>query len=207
MNSSAGSVRRHSEASGSSQRRTMPISTQRPRVFISYRWESQAHMDWVSWLAQSFLARAVAVVLDQFEPPLDSDPDVRSWSQREGAIARLVHRMATCHAFIPVFTPGYLERVGYQAGRPKKATEQGWVFDEFQQSLVLGSQRRIETIAILREGDFNDLPSPFHEGNALDLRADDNYDRKLDGVALYLHERRAVPYVADPPPEREFWQD
>jgi len=152
------------------------------------------------------IAREVDVILDQFEAVATSHPDVRTWSQREGAIARLVSRMGICHAFLPIFTPGYLDRIGYRAGRPKRSTEQGWVFDEFQESLLLGNQRRIETVAILRQGEFVDLPPPFHEGNTLDLRTEDDYDRKLLGLALYLHERRAVPYVVTPSDVDPFWE-
>jgi len=174
-------------------------------VFISYRWENEAQIQWVRKLAHTLSTLEVAVLLDQLDRSLASRVDMRTWPREALEISCFIRKMQCCHVFMPIFTPGYLDRIGYPNGAPVGSTEQGWVFDEFQESLALGAARRIETIGVLREGNFGDLPTPFNESNTLDLRTEEGYERQLVRLGLYLHEERAVPYTLPLQSLESFW--
>ena len=155
-----------------------------PRAFISYRWESQEHMNWVADFAKHLARRRVDVVLDKF---LDGPPLGRGRHPSE-----VVQRMQGCHIFIPVFTPGYLARIVPSSKANPHIIDDAWVFDEWQLSLHLGHNKLIETLGVLRSGDFADLPQPFNSRNTVDLRTTEDYARKLNSMAYYMRFERAV---------------
>jgi hypothetical protein len=130
-----------------------------------------------------------------------------TYAERDGHIMRIIGRMAFCHIFMPLFTPGYLEGIGYPEGQPTRHSFTiGWVLDEFQLSCRLGSMRRIETIPILRRGDPAKLPPGFTAANTLDLRSGDDYGQKLAALGVYMHERRLVARVPDLQKYEEYWE-
>jgi TIR domain-containing protein len=156
-----------------------------PRVFISYRWGNQDA--WVDQFVNDLVRSRIVVVYDKDLQRQYPDKD------RYELTSRLMLMMSSCHAFIPIFTPSYLKRAGYVNGRPiHRNDEDGFVFDEFQKSLLLGSRRQIETIAILRDGDFSDLPKPFHERNILDMRRSEDYQANMSRLIHYLMFERAI---------------
>jgi hypothetical protein len=155
-----------------------------PRAFISYRHnESDALMQWVVEFAAHLARRKVHVVFDQFLPP-SRDAERRHPSE-------IVQRVQGCHVFIPVFTPGYLARIQSAQLWPQ-TIDDGWAFDEWQLSLALGSRQLIETIGVLRAGEFTNLPAPFDAANTIDCRSTYDYARKLNELAYYMRFDRAV---------------
>lgn len=155
-----------------------------PRVFISYRWGK--HDEWVNRFAMDLVGRGVEVIHDR---------SLRQVYPTEATIdflSRLLNSMHECHAFLPIFTPDYLERIGYRNGQKLNRIDDGVVFDEFQKSLLLGRRKALETIAIVLDGDYAYLPKPFTEKNTIDMRNPDNYEKRLGFLSQYLHLNRAV---------------
>lgn len=169
--------------------------TEKPRVFISYRNEDNPHINWVRCFAEDLIQRDLTIVLDQFkQEQIDTHIDT-TFGPSEG-LHLWITCMRGCHAFIPIFTPGYIDRIGSEQPRTRNEINEGkdqWIEYEFQLSLKLGHMRLIETIPILRSGSFSILPPAFHKGNTLDLRSERDYHAKLDSLAVYLKEHRAVP--------------
>lgn len=153
-------------------------------------------------------ACAVAVVFDKYidEQVKNIQGSPTTYSERDGYIMRIIGRMAFCHVFMPIFTPSYLKGIGYPGGKQvQHSFEIGWVFDEFQLSCKLGSERRIETIPVIRRGSTSELPPGFHAGNTLDLRSSEGYQQKLMSLAMYIHEKRQVGVVSDLKEFENYW--
>ena len=185
------------------------MEPQLPRVFISYRNGETEHETWVVNFVRQLERREVLVLFQQYEEGRQKNTLflAKGGSQKEGEITRMVHLMAGCHVFMPIFTPEYLEGIAYPEGRPvDRSSKVGWVFDEFQLSLGLGSERRIETVPILRQGELDKLPPGFDAGNTLDLRTEIDYAKKLNFLAAYLKDSRAVKFVPEIEGMRRFFR-
>jgi len=186
-----------------------PVSGQKPRVFVSYRYENDEHTAWVQGFVRELETRVIDVVFDQYldDRRKQAGGLTLTYSQRDGYITRLIGRMNYCHVFMPIFTPHYLAGIGYPEGKPiSGGPDVGWVFDEFQLSCARGAARLIETIPILRRGDPRKLPPGFHAGNTLDLRNGlQNIVQKLNGLCLYIHERRLIATVPSMKEYEEFF--
>jgi hypothetical protein len=167
----------------------------RPRVFISYRHlESQtdpgfnlAHREWVGNFArelESFGIRPIWDVhireclskhssIDPFELPLCAE------------VSRAFP--AICHAFMPVVTPAYLERVGFVAGERTNSIPYGVVFEEWQGGLHAAELGLSIVLPVIRAGRPQQLPMTYFSSSILtyglvDVRGDqkDNYSRAFD---------------------------
>lgn len=157
-----------------------------PRVFISYRWGK--HDDWVSQFASVLIERGIEVIHDRtlrISCPKLSTSDF---------LVHLMKNLQSCHVFIPIFTPEYLMRIGYREGKElaDEPIEDGFVYDEYQAALLLGSRREIETVAVLREGSFEHLPEPFTQNNTLDMRSPSNYEANISILCHHLLFYRAI---------------
>lgn len=174
-----------------------------PRVFVSYRWESEAHIAWVTKLVREVQARDVVVYLDRdIEPILNTNP-------RAGRFEKVFSHIAKAHVFMPILTSGYLTGIGEGEKHGDGSFSDGWVYDEWQISLGLQEGRQQEAIPILREGDIDALPFGWHRANTLDLRDENFWTERLDRLAQYLHHDRAIALAASPfespKPWWKFW--
>lgn len=186
----------------------------KPRVFVSYRHseaEGAADADIINTAHKAFVERlvddlrdcAVEVVWDRDMQAVlatrsDIDPQVLPFSAEISAICPLI-----CHAFLPVLTPRYCERIGIVGGR-----EQGWmsfggVLEEWMTALRFISARVIEPMPIVRSGepnDFTDVPFVVTRRGIYDMRPQNaaHYDGALCQLVGYLHyERRSEHPAAD----------
>lgn len=167
-----------------------------PRMFLSYSHESDEHKAWVIKLAAWMRYRNIAVAYD-----FDHQRGQHHTATTE-AIGIFIQYMQSCHAFVPIITPTYLFSIGHgpRPEIPPGKRDPQWVFDEFQLSLQLGEAKRIETIPILRAGEFATLPRPFDVKNTLDLRTTNDLSKKLNRLGEYLLFERAckvVPFLDD----------
>jgi|LGVF01.1.fsa_nt_gb hypothetical protein len=154
----------------------------KPKVFVSYRWGE--YENWVEKFSGDLTDKGVDVIHDRTVRRAHPDEKISNF------IIRLMKGMESSHAFIPIFTPGYLERIKYP--RPSTPTPDGFVLDEFQLSLGLARKREIETIAVLKEGSFDNLPKPFNQENSLDMRDDKAYEGNINILTEYLFFHRVI---------------
>lgn len=110
-------------------RNVNPIEGQLPRVFLSYRWESEELKAWVRKFADGLIARDVEVLFDEYLQ--------KKYSPYRIDEIDIVHRMEGCHVYMPIFTRGYFARVGIFKGIQHEEMEDGWVFDESQKAAEL----------------------------------------------------------------------
>lgn len=148
----------------------------------SYRWGE--YENWVEKFSGDLTDKGVDVIHDRTVRRAHPDEKISNF------IIRLMKGMESSHAFIPIFTPGYLERIKYP--RPSTPTPDGFVLDEFQLSLGLARKREIETIAVLKEGSFDNLPKPFNQENSLDMRDDKAYEGNINILTEYLFFHRVI---------------
>ncbi len=109
-----------------------------PGIFISYRWENDEHKKWVLSLANYLKGIGYKVFLDQY------DVDLNPESFHE--IPNFISSIASCHYFLIVISPGYLDRVLARKGQTS------WVFDEYQQALHLVKSGKLKLRAVVVEG-------------------------------------------------------
>ena len=158
-----------------------------PRVFVSYRWESEAHSHWVTRFVADLAFRRVQVEFDR----------LIQTGRRDDATPEIIARIAVCHAFLAMLTPSYLEALGWRDGAWHNYIPRNrWVFDEFQLALRHEDAGTTEIIPILREGDIAVLPYDWNSSNTLDLRADEEYEAKVNYLAHYLHSKRKIPQLS-----------
>jgi hypothetical protein len=111
-----------------------------PRLFISYRRESAAHIEWCINLAQQLEQYGYECVLDHFFLAGD-DPE---------AIAAFIGRLGDADAAIVVVTPSYL-----RGDDPNSMRD--WLFEEWERIQYLESWGVLEVVLAVRDGDPDQL--------------------------------------------------
>lgn len=144
------------------QMRPRPLSVPR-RIFLSYRWGTPAEDAWVGRLHDELTLRGNIVVFDRDQMRRPEPP----------SIPRLVADIASCHVFLAVLDPGYLERIARGSDAPQ---QEGWVTDEFHVASALARAGTLVIVGFLRAGDR--IPGTFRvfgdsgPGNTFDVRSD-----------------------------------
>ncbi len=187
------------------QARPRPLSVPR-RIFLSYRWGDPEEDAWVERLYSELEARGNQVVFDRKAASDENPPSVPD----------LVARIASCHVFLAVLDPGFVERV---AAGESGSVQEGWVTDEFYTALAFGRKDLLLVMGLLRDGD--EMPSAFRPfaqgspGNTFDVREEGALGLTLDRffvqfgespredvagrAALALHESREAFDAGDAP--------
>ena len=160
--------------------------------FISYRWESVPHRQWVFRFATDLEDRGYKVIYDQFENLEFRDrigPALRT-DRMQDEVPRLVEDIGRATVFMPVLTEGYRRCVEpRRTGDPAAGADHlswslhasanhGWVFDEWQVALRQRLVGRLRWQAVWRSGPV--LPPPFSRHRVADFRDDDHYAAMLD---------------------------
>jgi tetratricopeptide (TPR) repeat protein len=110
------------------------------KVFLSYRWEGDEHVEWVVSLAEQLRHSGYEVLLDRW-----------NFVERSVDVPKFVARMAACDVVLMVVTHGYMDAVrGVE--KPDGSIYDGWVFDEFRLMKELQTVGRIEVVGLLRSG-------------------------------------------------------
>lgn len=192
--------------------------TRHPCVFISYRHSEASgtadadafndrHIAWVEQFARDLGTLGVEPVIDArlrhlFGGMFNSDP------KTEPAIANLaLASIAACHAFVPIITPGWVERIGYGTFEAQRTWQDGYVFDEWQQACAMAKAGQIEILPVFRAGGLeNALNLPFvrRAGIVFAFEDDAPYEQNIELLADYLHHQRAVKVPAIDMPVRDW---
>jgi len=107
-----------------------------PRIFISYKWQDDAHGRWVRSVTDAFRDIGYEVLLDQYDCTVKDHMDV----------PRYVSLVAESHYIVMIVTAEYLE-MGT------------WVFDESNMAANLSEQGITRNIALVRDVPSN-MPNP-----------------------------------------------
>ncbi|CAG1018132.1 hypothetical protein BURC_02865 [Burkholderiaceae bacterium] len=160
--------------------------------FISYRWESEPHRQWVFKFAKDLERHGYRVIYDQFESLdlRDRIGPVLRTDRMKDEIPRLVEDLGRATVFVPILTEGYRRCVEpRRTGNPAAGVEHlswslranandGWVFDEWQVALRLRLRDGLRWQAVWRSGPV--VPYPFSRHRVADFRDDDRYAAMLD---------------------------
>ena len=116
-----------------------------PRLFISYRWESEEHEAWVDRLAGELFSRGYELVYDRHPEsignPLGAD--------------EVLYRLAECTCFVAIVTEQYLEatRLPSEGPAPWTRRDASWAKREWERALSLNRLGLIDCVAVWRSGD------------------------------------------------------
>ena len=105
-----------------------------PVFFLSYKWETETHFQWVKQFANALEAIGYRVLLDRDSCQVERPTDV----------PRYIARMVDCHYLVMIGTPNYV----------RSGT---WVFDEINLALALKNARRCVLIPVVKEDDSSDV--------------------------------------------------
>lgn len=160
--------------------------------FISYRWESEPHRQWVFRFAADLERRGYRVIYDQFESldVRDRIGHVLRTDRMQDEVPTLVAELGRASVFLPILTEGYRRCVEpRRSGDPAAGIDHlswslranasdGWVFDEWQVALRLRLAGRMRWQAVWRSGPV--VPPPFLRCRVADFRDDDRRAAMLD---------------------------
>lgn len=153
-----------------------------PRVFISYSWDDQAHIDWVRGLAERLRENGVDVRLDQWL--VKAGESFTQFMEQEVELADYI--LAIC-------TPAYAQKSFDRSGGV------GYEQQIVSGQLVLGFPRA-RFIPVLRKGDATGdhraIPTHFLGTRYIDFRDDNAYAESLEDVLRSLFE---APEFNPPP--------
>ena len=141
-----------------------------PRLFLSYRWEDEAHEAWVDRVAGELFNRGYNVVYDRHPEWLD---------QPLGA-QEILYRIAESTHFVAVVTEAYAEATRQPAEGPAPWTRRdaSWANREWERARSLQAMGTLCAIALWRSGD--SLPDLLDWQAVVDLRDDERPASALD---------------------------
>jgi len=143
-----------------------------PRVFISYRWGTDEENAWVHDLADQLRERGYEVLYDRFLNQFTEDT----------VVGEIVSLIASCHIFLMIVDPGYIQRVG--AAESLQFLARGWAYVEFRIAEFMPIQ--LFRWGLLREGDQvprgSSLPTERNLGNVADVRTSEKLKVALDNL-------------------------
>jgi hypothetical protein len=171
-----------------------------PRAFISYRHiedESgsshinEKHRAWVETFVADLRRWSVDVIFDSdirmlFQPYTAKDPHLVPALAEFSAISSYI-----CHAFIPILTPAYIDRIGYADYEPQRGTKQSFVLEEWHFAMHLANARVIQYIPVIRAGEperMATLPIGVGPENAFDMRDPAHYEHQVRFIAERVYE-------------------
>lgn len=144
-----------------------------PRVYISYRWESDEIKSWAAELARYIEHRGFRVFLDQDIDALEGNNPVE--------IGHYISVLVDCAIIVCIVTPQYL------AGLVRRA----WLFEE-RQLMNLMARRGAVIVRVLRDGQ---KPDPTPSSSFLEESAFD--EEIVGGVALEVEVPDQFGFVVD----------
>jgi hypothetical protein len=113
-----------------------------PRLFISYRRDTDESMEWTRALALGLQEKGYEVALDALAIERDAGPD---------DVTAFISQLATADAAIIVVTHGYLGQSGEDA--IPVSTARDWLFEEFSRIQTLRSWGVLEIAWMIRSGE------------------------------------------------------
>ena len=102
-----------------------------PRLFLSYKWGSEAENAWVAQLAERLTKHGWDVVFDKWRN-----------ETADRSVEEFVSRLATCRVFVGVLSPAFIDF----AIEGKHAS---WAFDEMQCAVIAHADDRMRLIGVV----------------------------------------------------------
>lgn len=156
----------------------MPEPTISPRVFISYKWESTAHVEWVRKLATDLRTQGIDAILDQWE--------VRLGDSLSTYMSTMI---GSATAVLFIVTPGLVASMEADQGQG------GAIQFEVQMSIARHLHgESIRLIAAYRSG--SDIPLQFRDNLYVDFRNDAQYDESLARLVSDLLGEKQKPALS-----------
>jgi hypothetical protein len=143
-----------------------------PRLFISYRWESEDHEAWVDRLAGELFSRGYKLVYDR-HPESISNP---------AGADEVLYQIAECTCFVAIMTEQYLAatRLPSEGPAPWTRRDASWAKREWERARALHKLGVIDCVAVWRSGE---SPTGVIDWQAvMDCRAEDDVHAALDRV-------------------------
>jgi len=178
------------------------MNNETPRIFVSYRHAesgtdesvNRAHREWVSGFARDLEALGARVIWDAHMRECLSKHS--SINTLELPLCAEISRAfpIICNVFMPIVTPAYLERIGYQGGQSGEI-KYGVVWEEWQGGLHASSDELglSELIPIIRSGrpqhlNLSQFSASFVRNGMLDFRdnSKDAYSRGLEKIGQFI---------------------
>jgi hypothetical protein len=179
-----------------------------PRAFISYRHQefsaqedrdavrkNERHVQWVAKFARDLRGHGIDAVYDARVDRL-----VSSLLEGRGAPGLVLMSIAICQTFIPILTPGFIERLGYQDYEPQSEMEDGWAFEEWQLAMAAVVEGKMDFVPVVRGANVSklaELPIGVGDYPTFDFSDDAEYDVLVEMVAdqLQLGWRTEQPQI------------
>lgn len=148
------------------------------KVFISYKWEDDAHIKWVEKFASDLMAYGINVILDQWEVRLgDSFIDYMSRGIKQADIFLFIVTTKSVAAVEASQVKGGALKFELQMAKARELAGE-----------------KVRLICIFREG--NKIPSHFRDRRYADFRDDSKYQANLENVIFdLLGKRRDISLV------------
>ena len=169
----------------------------RPRAFISYRHVehesgndaeelNRHHRAWVEAFVGDLSACGVDAVFDGhmrdlFRPLTSKDPGQVQFLAELSSIGCLI-----CHAFIPILTPSYIDRLGYAGYQRRDGAAQSFAFEEWQLGTFYCNAGVMLYVPVIRAGEperMAELPLGVGPENTFDMRDQKVYRLQLQFIA------------------------
>jgi hypothetical protein len=159
-----------------------------PRVFISYSWTDQTHVDWVISLAERLLGDGVDVILDKWN--LKEGQDLHAFMEQMVTDASVSRVLAVCDKL-------YAEKANGRRGGV--GTETQIISTE-----VYAKVKQEKFIPLVRQRDEEGnacLPVYFSSRFYLDFSDDEKFGEAYDSLLRNIYERpeRPKPPIGEPP--------
>ncbi len=157
----------------------MEQTTKKPKVFISYSWDNQIHVDWVTGLASDLRKNGVDVILDKWENrPGDDIPHFMDTSVRES------------DRVLCILTPKYKNKANNLKGGV------GYEFRDMTAEIFANIPTN-RFIPVLRKGSFEkSIPTALSGRVTIDMRKKEDYEK---GLEIILRELFDTPPYPKPP--------
>ncbi|RKE53692.1 MULTISPECIES: SEFIR domain-containing protein [unclassified Sphingomonas] len=166
----------------------MAIEEIKRKLFVSYSWTDQKHMDWVIQLATDLRTNGIDTVLDK-------------WHLREGQDAHaFMEQMVTdadVNKVIIISDRKYAERADQRVGGVGAESQ-------IMSSELYGKVDQTKFVAICRENDENDraiLPAFLRSRIYIDFVNDDLYEDRLEQLLRWCYDKPLYiePEIGQPP--------
>ena len=177
-------------------------TTTQPSAFISYRHAdyetgedadvlNRQHRAWVAQFVHDLRQCGIEAIFDGhirdlFQPYTTKDPLRVAFLAELSTIGCLI-----CHAFIPVLTPSYIDRLGYAGYHRRDEARQSFVFEEWQLGLYYCNHAVMQHIPVIRAGApelMAALPLGVTPDNAFDMLDPADYPLQVRFIAERIYQ-------------------
>lgn len=174
---------------------------ERPRAFISYRHAeydgesdsdalNRQHRAWIERFVHDLHLSGVEAIYDGhmrelFRPHTAKDPFHVAFLAELSVIGCLI-----CHAFIPVLTPSYIDRLGYAGYQPQPGARHSFVFEEWQLGCFYCNHGVMLYMPVIRAGEperIAMLPLGVSPDNTFDMRDPAQYTLQVRFIAERIY--------------------